>query len=191
MARFEATYEIRSKTYVVLFDTARHLLEMAEKYREGSLLNLQAATVFFAFAFEAYLNHVGAEELNFWEEIDRISYAKKLRVLSKYLGFAADKSAQPFQTIGGLFELRNSLAHGRTEALTEKKTSKAKPNREDLWQLLPWEKLTSESVRRNHDDVQAAAEQINAARSVPDPRMWNEGERKYSIKPIKAKESSG
>ena len=182
MARFEAIYKVHSKTYVALFHTAWHLLDMAEKHREGSLLNLQAATVFFAFAFEAYLNHAGDEELTFWEEINRISSTDKLTVLSKHLGFAVNRSARPFQTISGLFQLRNALAHGRTETKTETKTSKTKPNREAVWCVLPWETLTAESVRRYHDDVRAAAEQINAARSMPDDSMWNEGHRKYTIK---------
>jgi hypothetical protein len=155
---------------------------MAEQCADGSLLNLQAAAVFSAFAFEAYLNHVGAEELAFWEEIDRIPHKNKLTVLSKHLSLAVNKSARPFQTIGELFQLRDALAHGRTEKLTETRTSKAKANRDVLWRLLPSEKLTVVSVRRYHDDVRAAAEKINAARPVPDDLMWNEGPRKYSIR---------
>lgn len=187
MARFKTTYQIHAKTYASLIHTAWHLLDMAERYEEGSLLNLQAATVFSAFAFEAYLNHVGAEELTFWEDIDRIPHKKKLTVLSKHLGFTMNKSDRPFRTISELFQLRNALAHGRTEKLTKTRTSKAKPDREDLWRLLPREKLTAESVRRYHDDVMAAAEQINAARSVPDVLMWNEGPRKYLISSPRSK----
>ena len=86
MPRYETTYEVESKTYAAIFHTAWHLLDMAENHETGRLLNLQAATVFFAFTFEAYLNHVGAEELGFWDEIERISYQKKLNVLSKHLG---------------------------------------------------------------------------------------------------------
>ena len=87
MSTFETTYDVESKTYTAIFHTAWHLLDMGERHETGKLLNLQAATVFFAFAFEAYLNHVGAEELSFWDEIDRISYRKKLTVLSKHLSF--------------------------------------------------------------------------------------------------------
>ncbi len=182
MARYKATYEVRSKSYVALFHTAWHLLDMAEKHSEGSLLNLPAATVFFAFAFEAYLNHVGAEELAFWEEIERISHTGKLAVISKHLALPVDKSARPFQTIGGLFQLRDALAHGRTETKTETKISNTKPDRDAVWRVLPREKLTTESVRRYYCDVRSAAEQINAARSVPDDSMWKEGYRKYRIK---------
>jgi hypothetical protein len=177
MTNFETTYNVESKTYAAIFHTGWHLLDMAERHELGRLLNLQAATVFFAFAFEAYLNHVGAEELPFWEEIDRISYKKKLAVLSKHLGFAKDVSKPPLQTIQQLFELRNALAHGRTQNLTIKKTSKTLPPHDAAFCLLPLEQLTPETVRWYHDDVQAAIELINSARRAPDKLLWNQGSR--------------
>jgi hypothetical protein len=45
---------------------------------------------FHAFTFEAYLNHVDSEEIEFWEEIERIPYRKKLSVLSKHMKFRVD-----------------------------------------------------------------------------------------------------
>jgi hypothetical protein len=177
MAKFQTTYNIESKTYAAIFHTAEHLLDMAERHELGRLLNLQAATVFFAFAFEAYLNHVGAEELPFWDEIDRISNEDKLTVLAKHLGFPKDASRRPLQTIRDLFKRRNELAHGRTINETITKTSQASPSPKAVAFLLPWEQLTPEAVRRYHDDVQAAIKQINSARRVPDKLWWNEGSR--------------
>jgi hypothetical protein len=182
MASFETVYEIESKTYAALFHTAWHLLDSAEKTKEGRLLNLQAASVFFAFAFEAYLNHVGAAELTFWEEIDRISYTDKLSVLAKHLGFKADKSRRPFQSIKALFDLRNALAHGRTQRVTVRNSTKEKPANGTAWRQLPWEKLTSQEVRRYHNDVRAAVEQIDMARPKRDPSLWKQGSRGYSMR---------
>ncbi len=179
MPNFETTYVVPSKTYVKLFHTAWHLLDMGERHEEGKQLNLQAATVFFAFAFEAYLNHVGAEELSFWDEIDRISFKKKLTVLSKHVGFTKDLSKRPLQTILHLLELRNKLAHGSTQNETIKESSDLPPPKGAAWRLLPWEKLTPESVRQHHDDVHAAIELINSARRAPDDRLWNQGPRGY------------
>lgn len=181
MPNFQTTYDVESKTYAAIFHTAWHLLDMAERHETGRLLNLQAATVFFAFAFEAYLNHVGAEELPFWDEIDRISHWKKLAVLSKHLGFTKDTSKRPLQTILQLFELRNALAHGRTQNLKPTRTSKARPPRDATWRLLPWEQLTPKAVRRYHDDVRAAIELVNSARRKPDKRLWSEGARGYKV----------
>jgi hypothetical protein len=177
MTNFETTYNVESQTYAAIFHTGWHLLDMAERHELGRLLNLQATTVFFAFAFEAYLNHVGTEELTFWEEIDRISYKKKLTVLSKHLGFTKDVSKPPLQTILQLFELRNALAHGRTQNLTIKKTSASPPPHDAVFNLLPLEQLTPETVRKYHDDVQAAIELINSVRRVPDKLLWDQGSR--------------
>ena len=181
MPRFEPTYAVQSKTYVAIFHTAWHLLDMSERHEEGRLLNLQAATVFFAFSFEAYLNHVGAEELTFWEEVDRISHAAKLEVLSKHLGFAKDKSKPPFQMISELFKLRDALAHGRTQNVTIKNASGSPPPYDAVERLLPWEQLTPQGVRRYHDDVRDAIELINSARPWPDKLVWNEGSRSSTI----------
>jgi hypothetical protein len=184
MPKYETTYEVESKTYAAIFHTAWHLLDMAESHEMGKLLNLQAATVFFAFTFEAYLNHVGAEELTFWAEVDRISYQKKLSVLSKHLGFAKDLSKPPLKTILELFKLRDALAHGRTESTTIKLTWSAPPPRDAVWSLLPAEKLTPEAVRRYHDEVQAAIEFINSARQNPDMLLWNQGSRSSVTSPV-------
>jgi hypothetical protein len=181
MSHVETTYDVHCKTYAALFHTAWHLLDCAERHTEGSLLNLQAATVFFAFAFEAYLNHVGSEELKFWDEIDRISYGRKLRILSKHLSFPLD--AHPFETVTTLFKLRNALAHGRTQKRTITKPG-GPPPRDEAFRLLPWEQLTAATVRQYHDDVRDAMTSINAARPSPDPLPLNPGPRGYSVRVI-------
>lgn len=163
MASYETDYDIEAKTYAAMFHTAWHLLDSAENREKGRLLDLQAAAVFFAFAFEAYLNHVGAEEIKFWDEIDRISYNDKLTVLSKQLGFTVDRSKPPFQTVKSLFDLRNALAHRRTQRIKQRVVTKTKPADGDTWRLLPWEKLTIPGIRRFHDDIKTAVETIDKA----------------------------
>ena len=173
MNEYKTVYDVHSKTYTALFHTGWHLLDMAETHELGSALNLQAAIVFFAFTFEAYLNHVGEEEVKFWDEIDRISHAKKLTVLEKQLGF--DKSKPPFQTVQTLFKLRDDFAHGRTIKKTIRKVTEAPKSPDDSWNLLPREQLTKEMARRYHDDIRASIELINDSRKNPDKFLWNEG----------------
>lgn len=184
MPEYESKYDFETKTYAALLHTASHLIDSAEKRAEGSLLDLQAATVFLAFTFEAYLNHVGAKEIPFWEEIDRISNTEKLAVLSKQLGFKPDKSKRPFQTIKGLFELRNGLAHGRTERVKKTVLSKTPPADGDIWRLLPAENLTTKGVRRDYADVKEAIETINKSRPTPETGLWTMGVRSYSRRTI-------
>ncbi len=185
MPKYLTVYDVESKTYALLFSTAWHLLDTAENVKEGSLLNLQTGTVFFAFAFEAYLNHVGDDELKFWAEIDRISYDSKLTVLSEHLGFEVDKSRRPFQTIRELFDLRNAFAHGRTKKLEQKKVvTNGKPDNNATWRLFPEEQLTTEIVRRYHDDVESAVETINENRQRKDEYLWHQGSRYYTRTPV-------
>jgi hypothetical protein len=182
MPTFETDYDIEAKTYAALFHTAWHLLDSAEKRAEGRLLDLQAAAVFFAFSFEAYLNHVGAEEIPFWEDIERISHKDKLSALSKHLGFIVDKSKAPFKTVKELFELRNGLAHGRTQRLKKRVVSKTQPAHDEAWRILPSEKLTITEIRRFHDDISAAIEAIDEKRPKPDTTLWSMGSRGFSRK---------
>lgn len=165
------------KTYAALRHTAWHLLDHAKSYEEGRLLQLQACAVFCAFTFEAYLNHVGREEIGFWDEIDRIPYHSKLKVLAGYLHLEVDTSRRPLQTISELFGLRNRLAHGRTVAISEIFQTSELPEYDSFTRILPWEKITVGQVEQYLRDVDEAIDCINRARTTPDRLLWNEGGR--------------
>jgi hypothetical protein len=68
-----------------------------------------------AFAFEAYLNHLGPKVMASWEELDRVSPLAKLNVLSELLGVTfPGKGARPLSTMVELYKFRNQVAHGKT-----------------------------------------------------------------------------
>ena len=169
----------------MLWHTTRHLLEVAKTLETGFLLQLQASAVFHAFTFEAYLNHVGSQEIESWKEIERkISYREKLSVLSKRLDFKCEPGRRPFQTIWTLFLLRDNLAHGKTiEIRHEFETSQDFPN-DSAWCVLLWEKLTVSDLERYSKDLKAAIETINQARKTPDQFLWNEGTRSTQVSVI-------
>ena len=184
---YETIYDGHCRTYVVVKRTARHLLEVAEESEIGRLLNLQAAMIFMAFTFEAYLNHVGSEEIPFWDEIEMISWKKKLNIIGKYLKHPLDMSRSPMQGIGELFRFRNYLAHGCTEKLDgHRKVSIGMPPYDHAWRLLDHERLEVDRSKRLFSDLEAAIEQINAARPKPDceTMLWNQGMRSASIQPL-------
>ena len=185
--RLKVTQDGTTKTYAALSHIAWHLLETAKNNEEGSLLNLQAAAVFYAFTFEAYLNHVGAKEIPFWEEIERISYNKKLNVIKKHLGMKIDHGSPPFQSIRELFDLRNTLAHGRTLTINQSFETDEEPDQYFLWRIHDWEKLTAEKVSRYAADLKTAVGTINKARRQPDDEfeLWNKGVRGGRIELIK------
>ncbi len=183
MSRVKVIYDVHSKTYAAIGNVAWHLLDISKQSEKGRLLNLQAATVFLAFTFEAYLNHVGSEEIKFWDEIERISHKQKLRVLAKFLGFDADASKDPFQTVHRLFALRDSLAHGRTIKETITKEVEEPLPLAHAWRVLPKEELTLESVERYYKEVHAAIAKINESRPHPEDKfdLLSEGGRGYEI----------
>jgi len=174
-----------SRTYAMLWHVASQLLELAKTLETGSLLQLQASAVFHAFTFEAYLNHVGSQEIEFWEEIDRIPYRKKLWALSKHLKFTFDPSRRPFQTIWVLFDLRDSLAHGKTIEIKHEFETSQDPPDDSAWCVLLWEKLTVSDLERYSKDLKAAIETLNQARKTPDPFLRNEGMRSTHISVIR------
>lgn len=184
---YETIYDGHCKTYAVVHHTAWHLLDMAEKTESGRLLNLRAAMVFMAFTFEAYLNHVGSEEIPFWEEIEKISWRRKLQVISKHLKHSLDMSCSPMQGIAELFRFRDYLAHGRTEKLDGHRTiTDDLPPYDHAWRVLKHEKLEVNDSQELFKDLEAAIEQVNAARPTPDCEtwLWNQGLRSASTKPI-------
>lgn len=175
------------RTYAMLRHVAWHQLDFAKTYEEGSLLQLQASAVFCAFAFEAYLNRVGEEEIAFWGEIERISYRKKLTVLTRQLEFEMEPGHPPFQTIWELFNLRDRLAHGRTIEINGVFETSVCPSHDSACYVLPWETLTEEIVQRYFDDLTAAVEMINKARPTPDELLWNQGGRSKTVTAIEPK----
>ena len=180
-----------SRTYAMLWQLARHLLETAKTLKTRSLLQLQASAVFHAFTFEAYLNHVGSQEIKSWEENERIQYREKLSDLSRHLNFKFDPGRRPFQTIWVLFDLRDNLAHGKTIEINHKFSTSQEIPDDSVWCALPWERLTDIDLQRFADDLKAAIETINQARKTPDQFLWNEGTRSTQISVIRGRGDPG
>lgn len=175
--KYRVEHSGECKTYAALHHTACHLLDRAKSYEDGSLLQLQACAVFCAFTFEAFLNHVGRAEIEYWDEIERVSYRSKLNVIAGHLHFQVDPSRSPFQTVIELFRLRDVLAHGRTSSINEVFETNSLPPHDSCTRVMPWEKLTLEQLESCFADVKAAIEKINGARGIPDTLLWNQGGR--------------
>ena len=69
-----------------------------------------------AFAFEAYLNHVGPTLFPAWEHFDRLPPWAKFELLCDKLNVSFPKGTgtRPLQTIVELLSFRNTIAHGRS-----------------------------------------------------------------------------
>ncbi|MFA7158993.1 MAG: hypothetical protein WC299_06780 [Kiritimatiellia bacterium] len=182
--KYRVKHDGVTKTYAVLQHTAWHLLESAKAREEGAMLNLQAAAVFYAFAFEAYLNHVGQEEIQIWDEIERVSHANKLRIIAKQLKLKVDLGRPPFKMVRDLFNFRDMLAHGRTKKIDVQYEADEEPHHLSSWRIHDWEKLTIQKVQVYASSVREAVETINHSRPVPDEMVWNQGMRGRSVELI-------
>src|SRR5436190_19900854 len=103
--------------HTALLLVAESALESLNKHNDEDAP--MVATVFAAFAMEAFLNFVGEELFRFWDEIDMISSEKKLRVICEHLQYMPDLGARPYQSLHELWKARNLLAHARPETLSQ------------------------------------------------------------------------
>ncbi|MFN3582816.1 MAG: hypothetical protein ACK4TT_02655 [Phenylobacterium sp.] len=109
-------HEREVNTYAELWHAANVMFEKGQADRKGSAWAFLSCLTLSAFAFEAYMNHVGDARLENWDDLERaLSPMAKLRHLS--LTFRVDlggRGERPLQTLDELTKLRNVLAHGRS-----------------------------------------------------------------------------
>jgi hypothetical protein len=116
--RVEGTFT--TITYVYCNIAAKMAFKRAAELKApasgGSLYFAMMAITFSAFTVEAFLNHLGQNRVPAWEYIERpLGPAEKLEVVRATLGLDVDKGKRPFQSLREMMQLRNALAHGKTE----------------------------------------------------------------------------
>ncbi len=103
-----------------MLKTAKIALENARATEEGQFFNSMNTLVYSAFALEAFFNHIGQHLFDDWEETERkIPKYKKLKKIRKKLGINSDLKVEPYKSVRDVFNLRDSLAHGRTEIIVK------------------------------------------------------------------------
>lgn len=71
--------------------------------------------VFMAFSLEAYLNTLGARQVAFWREIERLPWRTKIEILHAVAGAKPSWGDGPLQFAVRIFKFRDQLAHGKPE----------------------------------------------------------------------------
>ncbi len=144
------------KTYVYLFHAARLSIKdaEAEKIEEIAFYNCMTSIVFLAFCIEAYLNHMGEEEAQHWEDdFESLRPIAKLRLIMSRHG-ELDFTRRPFQSFSDIFTVRNQLAHGKTVFAFEKHPKEP---------LAKWGKLCNvKDAKRLFDDTEKMIRFIHA-----------------------------
>lgn len=169
--------------YAELWHASLCVLEKGVSDERGSSWQFLSSAVLTAFAFEAYLNHVGPTVLACWAQVERLPPLAKFELLCERLSvrFPGGSSARPLQTVFKLFEFRNTVAHGRSVEVV------AKPELRDINDKLDaqlgemprakWERLvrTAAFARRSREDVQAVLEQLHQSRPMPKEGLFTFG----------------
>ena len=149
---------------------------MAKRLMIEHRRHFMSSVVLAAFAYEAYLNHIGAAVFQAgWAKHERNPSYKKLKRLTKHLSVDLGKPKdRPLATVRRLVEVRNTLAHGRSETLTPDPTwlPFGDPNYErhiHEHPLTSREKLirTDQFAIEVRTDLADLLERLNAARPEP------------------------
>ncbi len=161
--------------YSELWHASRVVLQAGVRDPKGSSPQFLSSLVLTAFTFEAYMNHVGPEVFECWNELDRLSPIAKFELLCESLDVCFPKKFQerPLQTIKELFQFRNAMAHGRNEELKMDHGPVSVAEADELLGkklLAKWEKKieTPQFAHQAREDVEAALGQLHLAR--PDPK---------------------
>jgi hypothetical protein len=146
-------------TYAYLRAAARAAL--AQKTPAGAM----AASVFAAFAAEAYFNHVGQERIAYWEVLESLNPRAKAVLLNDVLlKREVDWSKAPYQTLAEAIGYRNALAHGKTQTAKLTTSVAGMPDNCTGWPQVKWEKCYDLSVaERLLTDVELLIEEMHAA----------------------------
>lgn len=177
------TKERTVHTYSELWHASHCVLEVGIREPRGSSWQFLSSAVLTAFAFEAYLNHVGPTVIVCWPELERLPPWAKFELLCETLKvcFPDGLGERPLQTIVKLLDFRNTMAHGRSDDLKPKSELRDANEKLDAYlgerPLVDWERLiqTAKFAQRAREDVKVALEKLHAARPEPKEGLFTFG----------------
>ena len=167
--------EREDRPYADLWHASNVLEALATEDPRGSTWKFMSALILSAFAWEAYLNQVGAQIDPQWNTVERkLSPKEKLKHIAKTIGKNIDLGASPYQEIKELHDLRDKLAHPKPNNLRAVEVVFETPDviEELIAQRPPtdWEPLCTESeVKRLRNAVKAAILDLHQTASVNHP----------------------
>ncbi|MDP1708334.1 MAG: hypothetical protein Q8L89_04640 [Gammaproteobacteria bacterium] len=161
--------------YSELWHASRCVLDAGVREPQGSSWQFLSSTVLTAFAFEAYLNHVGPSVISCWRQLERLPPWAKFELICETLKvrFTENSGERPLQTIVKLLEFRNTMAHGRSGEIKQKYEKRDVNDQLDSYlgqrPLADWEQLikTDAFAKRVREDVEAVLEKLHKARPAP------------------------
>ncbi|WP_419656562.1 hypothetical protein Dvar_56570 [Desulfosarcina variabilis str. Montpellier] len=110
------------RTYAYLYMGAKKEVQAAGEDIDSGMKMLKSmnAIILIAFSLEAFFNHLGQKKIKHWKHFEKkLSPKEKLNLLAEHFSLPLDYSRRPMQSIKAIFDVRNLLAHGKTENLQE------------------------------------------------------------------------
>jgi hypothetical protein len=167
-------------TYSELWHASRCVLEAGLREPRGSSWQFLSSAVLTAFAFEAYLNHVGPSLMSCWPQLERLPPWAKFELLCETLNvkFAEGVAERPLQTVVKLLNFRNTMAHGRSEEIQPKDEMRDVNDRLDSYlgqrPLADWERLvqTDAFAKRVREDTEVVLRKLHNARRQPKEALF-------------------
>src|SRR5690606_18990542 len=157
------------RTFADLNHGADVLLRFAQSEPRGSYYTTMASLLLRAFTFEAYLNHLGAKLLPFWDNVDSIRVMDKYAVLCGHLKIQPNMGVRPYQTLRNLFKYRNSIAHGKSVILRETKEVSSSSEPHEHTPKADWEEYaTQENAERAQADVSEIVKELHKTAGLGD-----------------------
>ena len=167
-------------TYAELWHASDCVLKAGIANPVGSSWQFLSSIILTAFAFEAYMNHVGSQIFSCWEGLERLAPIAKFELISESLKveFTEGKNKRPLNTIGMLFAFRKEIAHGRSQNL--KPDPILRDVNENLDSYLGQRPLTfweqqikdNEFAKLAREDVQTVLQKLNDARPEPKEHLF-------------------
>lgn len=175
------TRERTVNTYALLWHASNCVLQAGEKEIQGSSWQFVSSLVHRAFAFEAYMNHVGVALIgSSWDFYWR--HGEKFRRLRETLRITFPPDDQrPLSTLRELITLRNTLAHGKTYTIGPVETLHEVTDDLDALVserlLTAWEARieTADFARQAREDVEAIMKTLHDARPEPKEGFLSQG----------------
>lgn len=118
---------------------AEQMLEQAKNSENLEWHNSISTIIFCAFSLEGFLNHIGDELVNEWNELyENLKPKEKLVLLINKYNIKVDFGRSPFQSFKVIFEIRNQLAHPKTKKHINSK-HKLNIDKNVAWDADRWE----------------------------------------------------
>lgn len=163
----EANVKRRLYTHNQLLGTAGVLMKQAEGDAEFS--NALASVMFCALALEAALNYIGSAKFEVWDKHlqKKLSPEDKLALIASYSQYKICFGKRPFQAFRALFEVRNQLAHGKSQDLAPETAKHWLVYGDRHIPAAQWETLcTATQAKALLEDTQAMIKALHKASGV-------------------------